>query len=132
MEEGFDTMLHREDVSSYPHFRDIDMLYFPKNYLFASLIGNDNVFLITALEELERDNVKDPHAFLSKIGCVLVSPWRIKPQIIYSCFVYFDFSAQCVFVVEFSKVMICLNLHEVFTLCFRHSLFILRKHRFVV
>ena len=71
-QDDVDTLPHRQDVSLYPHFQDIDLLHLPNNELVDLLIGNDNVFLMIALEEHEGTNVRDPHAVLSKIGWYVV------------------------------------------------------------
>ena len=67
-QDEINTLPHREDVRSYPHFQDIDLLHLPDNESVDLLIGNDNAFLMTMLEEREETNVKKPHAVLSKIG----------------------------------------------------------------
>ena len=53
------------------------MLHLPDNKLVNLLIGNDNAFLMTVLEEREGTDVRELHAVLSKIGwyaCGDVSP----------------------------------------------------------
>ena len=55
------TLPHRQNVVSYPHFQDIDLLHSPNNDSVDLLIGNksnDNAFLMTVLEEREGDNVE--------------------------------------------------------------------------
>ena len=71
-QDDVDTLPHRQDVSSYLHFQDIDLLHLPNNELVDLLIGNDNAFLMTALGEHERTNVRDPQAVLPKIGWYVV------------------------------------------------------------
>ena len=51
------TLPHKLDVSSYPHFQDTDLLHLPDNKSVDLLIGNDNAFLMTALEEREGTNI---------------------------------------------------------------------------
>ena len=52
-QDDVDTLSQREGVSSYPHFQDIDLLHLPNNESVDLLIGNDNAFLVTVLEERE-------------------------------------------------------------------------------
>ena len=76
-QDDVDTLPHRQDISSYPDFQDIDLLHLPDNESVDLLIGNDNALLITVLEEREGTNNRKPHAVLSKIGwysCGGVSP----------------------------------------------------------
>ena len=44
-----DILPHRQDVGSYPHFQNIDLLYLPNNDSVDLLIGNENAFLKTVL-----------------------------------------------------------------------------------
>ena len=66
-QDDVDTQPHRQDVSSYPRLRNINLLHFPNNDLVDLLIDNDNAFLMTVLEEREGDDVKDPYDIFSKI-----------------------------------------------------------------
>ena len=45
------TLLHRQDMSTFAHFKDVELFELPENKTVDLLIGNDNAFLMTVLEE---------------------------------------------------------------------------------
>ena len=52
--DDVNTLPHRQDMSTFAHFKDVDCKSFfelPENKTVDLLIGNDNVFLMTVLEE---------------------------------------------------------------------------------
>ena len=72
-----DTLPHRQDMSSYEHFKDVEMFDLPDNSSVDLLIGNYNAFLLTVLEEREGLSRSEPHAVLTPLGwlaCGGVSP----------------------------------------------------------
>ena len=42
---------HRQDMSTFEHFKDVELFELPENKTEDLLIGNDNAFLMTMLEE---------------------------------------------------------------------------------
>ena len=66
--DDIDTLPHRQNLSSYAHFKDVEMFELPDIDTVDILIGNDNACLMTVLEErvgLSRD---EPHAVLTPLG----------------------------------------------------------------
>ena len=47
------TLPHRQNLNSFSHFEDVELYELPDNDTVDLLIGNDNAFLMTVLEERE-------------------------------------------------------------------------------
>ena len=63
-----ETLLHKQDLSSFSHFEDVELFELPDNGTVDLLIGNDNAFLMSVLEERVRVSRCDPHAILPHLG----------------------------------------------------------------
>ena len=62
------TLPHKQDMSTFAHFKDVELFELPENKTVDLLIGNDNAFLMTVLEERVGALRSDPHAILTPLG----------------------------------------------------------------
>ena len=60
-------MPHRQDLNSFSHFEDVELYELPDNDTVDLLIGNDNAFLMTVLEERIGESRCEPHAILTPL-----------------------------------------------------------------
>ena len=75
--DDIDTLPHKQDMSYYSHFEGVEMFELQDRTSVDLLIGNDNAFLMTVLEERVGVSRCDPHAILTPLGwlaCGGVSP----------------------------------------------------------
>ena len=73
---------HRQDMSSYSYFEDVELVQLLERDSVDLLVGNDNAFLMTVLEEREGVSRSDPHAILCPLGwyaCGGLSPLQATP-----------------------------------------------------
>ena len=66
--DNMNTLPHRQDMSTFAHFKDVELFELPENKTVDLLIGNDNAFLTTVLEERVGASRSDPHAILPPLG----------------------------------------------------------------
>ena len=66
--DDMNTLQHRQDMSTFAHFRDAELFELPENKTVGLLIGNGNAFLMTVLEERVGASRSDPHAILTPLG----------------------------------------------------------------
>lgn len=59
---------HKQDLSAYKHFIDVNIVCLDECTSVDVLIGNDNARLMYAKQERMGKNQEDPHAFLSPLG----------------------------------------------------------------
>ena len=81
--DDMNTLPHRQDMSTFVHFKDVELFELPENKTVDLLIGNDNAFLMTMLEERVGASRSDPHAILTPLGwlgCGGKSPLEESPM----------------------------------------------------
>ena len=66
--DDMNTLSHRQDMSTFAHFRDVELFELPENKTVDLMIGNDNAFLMTVLEERVGASCSDPHGILTPLG----------------------------------------------------------------
>ena len=96
-QDDVETLPHRQDLNSFSHFKDVELYELPDNDTVDLLIGNDNVFLMTVLEERVGVSRCEPHAVLTPLGwlaCGRKSP--LEKQNVKVCRVQtsFDLSSE--------------------------------------
>ena len=96
-QDDVETLPHRQDLNSFSHFEDVELYELPYNDTVDLLIGNDNAFLMTVLEERVGVSRCEPHAVLTLLGwlvCGGKSP--LEEQNVKVCRVqtYFDLSSE--------------------------------------
>ena len=64
-QDDVETLPHRQDLNSFLHFEDVEL---PDNDTVDLLIGNDNAFLMTVLEERVGVSRCEPRAVLTPLG----------------------------------------------------------------
>ena len=62
------TFPHRQDMSTFAHFKDVELFALPENKTVDLMIGNDNAFLMTVLKERVGASRNDPHAISTPLG----------------------------------------------------------------
>ena len=62
------TLPHKQDLSVYEHFNDIDIVCLDDCHSVDVLLGNDNAHLMYAKQERMGKSQTDPHALLSPLG----------------------------------------------------------------
>ena len=62
------TLPHKQDLSVYEHFNDIDIVCLDNCHSVDVLLGNDNAHLMYAKQERMGKSQTDPHALLSPLG----------------------------------------------------------------
>ena len=67
-QDDVETLPHRQDLNSFPHFEDVELYELPDDDTVDLLIGNDNAFLMTVLEERVGVSRCEPHAVLTPLG----------------------------------------------------------------
>ena len=67
-QDDVETLPHRQDLNSFLHFEDVELYELPDNDTVDLLIGNDNAFLMTVLEERVEVSRCEPHAVLTPLG----------------------------------------------------------------
>ena len=67
-QDDVETLPHRQDLNSFSHFEDVELYELPDNDTVDLLIGNDNAFLMTVLEERVGVSRCEPHAVLTPSG----------------------------------------------------------------
>ena len=67
-QDDVETLPHRQDLNSFSHFQDVELCELPDNDRVDLLIGNDNAFLMTVLEERVGVSHCEPHAVLTPLG----------------------------------------------------------------
>ena len=67
-QDDVETLPHRQDLNSFSHFEDVELYELPDNDTVDLLIGNDNTFLMTVLEERVGVSRCEPHAVLTPLG----------------------------------------------------------------
>ena len=75
--DDLDTLPHKQDMSDYSHFNDVELLELTDRTSVDLLIGNDNACLMTVFEERVGVSRCDLHAVLTPLGwlaCGGVSP----------------------------------------------------------
>ena len=80
--DDMNTLPHRQDMSTFAHFKDVELFELPENTTVDLLIGNDNAFFMTVLEERVGASRSDPHAILTPLGwlgCGCRSPLEESP-----------------------------------------------------
>ena len=80
--DDMNTLPHRQDMSTFAHFKDVELFELPENKTVDLLIGNDNAFLMTVLEERVVALRSDPNAILAPLrwlGCGGRSPLEESP-----------------------------------------------------
>ena len=64
------TLPHKQDLSVYEHFNDIDIICLDNCHSVDVLLGNDNAYLMYAKQERKGKSQTEPHALLSPLGCL--------------------------------------------------------------
>ena len=64
-QDDVETLPHRQDLNLFSHFEDVELFELPDNETVDLFIGNDNVFLMTVLEERVGVSRCKPHAILT-------------------------------------------------------------------
>ena len=62
------TLPHKQDLSVYEHFNDIDIVCLDNCHSVDVLLGNDNAHLMYAKQERMGKSQTDPHALHSPLG----------------------------------------------------------------